>query len=130
MCIRNKKKRGQIAYLLLAVFSLQLAYFLLKYSSHHSHDHTQHTQEEELNPCHRTIFHNDFSHGCDHKNHFGKADDDCAFCKYYNVNYFEFNFDLFNINNKFELSKIKYTDVTYNRPHLVTKARGPPSYMI
>lgn len=130
MFIRRKRNKSRIAYLLLWIFSIQFGYVLLKHSSHHHHEHTLHTQEEELNPCHRTIFHNDFSHGCDHRNHFGKADDDCTLCKYYNVNYIEFRFDLFSINYKFKLSRINYTDVSYNRPHLVTKARGPPNYMI
>lgn len=130
MFIRNKKNKRIISYLLLAVFSLQVVYVLLKNSDHHHHDHTLHTLEEELNPCHRTIFHNDLDHGCDHKNHFGEKQDDCAFCKYYNVNYFELKIDFLDINFNFEINRLDYINFSYNRPQLITQTRGPPFYMI
>jgi hypothetical protein len=130
MFFKYKKNKRGISYLLLAIFSLQISYGLLKNSAYHHHDHTQHSQEEEQNPCHRTIFHNDLNQGCNHKNHFGKAVVDCGFCKYYNNSFFELILNQYNISIEFEEDTIDNSLCSYSSAKLIPQVRGPPFYMI
>ncbi|WKN31165.1 hypothetical protein PZB74_19630 [Porifericola rhodea] len=45
----------------------------------HNHEETEHhSPEQELDPCHRTVFHQDTSSGCEHQTHIF-AGEDCDF---------------------------------------------------
>jgi len=49
---------------------------------HHDHHHSSvtHLEEDELNSCHRSLYHNDQINGCSHKTHITLNEDDCSFC--------------------------------------------------
>ena len=56
----------------------------------HSFEQSLHTPEQEEDPCHRTIYHEVESDGCDHKTHL-TAVEQCPLCHVVpiNVQYFE-----------------------------------------
>jgi hypothetical protein len=46
----------------------------------HSHDHSvSHSEAQEQDPCHRSIYHNDEEKGCEHHSHIVVADN-CELC--------------------------------------------------
>lgn len=49
---------------------------------HHHHEHSSitHFEEDELDACHRSLYHNDQTNGCSHTSHLTEHEEDCDFC--------------------------------------------------
>lgn len=75
------KHRRWLGMALLAIYAC--FYFLPEVAHLHQHAHHQdelHSEAAETDACHRAIYHNDFTAGCDHEYHLSQRDDDCERC--------------------------------------------------
>jgi hypothetical protein len=81
--IRGKKLRSltlQLCTLLLAFYVTGPSQFELLHKLIHTHDHSvSHTEMQEEDPCHRSIYHNDIEKGCGHHSHI-VVTDKCELC--------------------------------------------------
>jgi hypothetical protein len=81
--IRKKKGNGFAAILILLLIAFCAAGNAQLEALHqflHSHHHgTSHSQTQEQDACHRTIYHQDVENGCGHQSHI-VVTDKCALC--------------------------------------------------
>ncbi|MFT4524009.1 MAG: hypothetical protein ACI85F_000150 [Bacteroidia bacterium] len=76
--------RNMSLLLLAAVFFLASGVVSI-HDHEHSHDHAvSHSQEDEADACHRSIYHGDLNLGCEHKSHVHDSDLDCQLCDFIN----------------------------------------------
>jgi hypothetical protein len=85
----TNRKIGKIGYKLLRACSVLVLLFLyilgsVEIESLHSFSHEQefsqlHSSENEADPCHISVYHEQRSQGCDHPTHVAKADK-CSLC--------------------------------------------------
>jgi hypothetical protein len=68
------------AALLLAVYLIGNTHTKVIHEFVHAHNAiSKHTSEQEENPCHRAIYHDDADRGCSHKAHLAKPEK-CSLC--------------------------------------------------
>jgi hypothetical protein len=86
MRIRNTlQKPGPSIIRMLVVFLMVLYIIgtaqqdLLHAFSHSHHASISHSEEQEKDPCHRSIYHHDMEQGCDHDSHLNVSDK-CQMC--------------------------------------------------
>ena len=73
--------RNAASLLLLFGYFLNVISFESFHQAVHNHDHAAlHTEEAELDACHRAIFHGDNSHDCEHKSHLVETESECQLC--------------------------------------------------
>jgi len=79
--LRQKKFKG-FAAILAVLYLFGVVQFDFLHSLVHSHQNAElHCVENENNPCHRSIYHADENHGCEHDNHLVAKVKDCLICK-------------------------------------------------
>lgn len=79
---RIKAKRKVITFFTLFIASLYLAGISGVARLHrlsHTHEVVSHTGEQEKDPCHRALYHQDLDHGCHHETHL-TVSDSCDVC--------------------------------------------------
>lgn len=80
--VKNKKTSVAKALSILFVILYVLGTSHLEWIHSFSHDHVvdvSHSDEEELDRCHRSIYHGDVQRGCHHESHVVSSDD-CQMC--------------------------------------------------
>jgi hypothetical protein len=129
--IRKQMERGMKAVLyslLLTIYITGSSRIDVLHQALHSHENfISHSQAQEKDPCHRSIYHKETSKGCGHHSHV-VVSDTCELC------------DLISNADELLLADIKYSEADYfvtDYPslsaHLVGKrisissSRGPPS---
>jgi hypothetical protein len=93
----------------------------------HGHQPVEHSSDQEKDPCHRTIVHNDKEQGCKHDSHFVKTDN-CSFSHIIFTIYYDFNsLSIENeiVDESFSLSSI--TRGISSISQLEISPRGPPT---
>jgi hypothetical protein len=84
--MKSHSKNNNITKRLLSFAMLMLyvmAFFLTPSFEHHHHDTDEDhlcTVENEVDPCHRVIFHQDVQQGCQHEEHFIAHHESCEVC--------------------------------------------------
>jgi len=78
---RQRKSLAKMAvYLLLVLYFAGTSQFELLHSFVHKHQsHVTHTVGQEMDPCHRLIYHNDVENGCHYDAHLVTSDE-CQMC--------------------------------------------------
>jgi hypothetical protein len=79
--IRIKRSAATAAMRLLLVLYVIGSFGIERFHSitHHTEQDARHSGEEETNPCHRAVYHQDGENGCDHRTHLS-AGDACDIC--------------------------------------------------
>lgn len=76
-----KKTAAPILLLIYGVYWFAAQTGMLHDHAHgHEHEHVLHDQTAESDPCHRSIYHGDKSHGCKHDAHLIKDRKSCELC--------------------------------------------------
>ena len=123
--------RNAASLLLLFGYFLNVISFESFHQAVHNHDHAAlHTEEAELDACHRAIFHGDNSHDCEHKSHLVETESECQLCDVVvsRVHFASASESVLN----------RYTQYTVNTPAsarffgydftLASAPRGPPTF--
>lgn len=82
--VTTKKQRKSLVrvavYLLFVLYFIGTSQFEVLHSFVHKHEvQMTHTLGEEMDPCHRLVYHNDVGNGCRHDSHL-VASDQCQMC--------------------------------------------------
>ena len=132
MKFKAGKMRGFLSGPLSATFLLLLYFagnvqFETLHDVVHSLEQSLHTPEQEEDPCHRAIYHEVESEGCDHKTHF-TAVDQCPLCHVVPINVqhvtASHSFELLQLSNEFG----EYKAISANVWQFIeVPARAPPA---
>lgn len=119
---------------ILLVFFLQFAHQFggdffqsSEHNHNHSHSHVTHTAIDELNACHRLIYHNDYKEGCSHDSHIVEDETSCKFCDMES-----FSGDYFVLNKTgikqavLETSLFWFSSTNIEPISILPQSRGPP----
>lgn len=80
--LKKLKRRAKQIFTLLFLVLYLAGTSQLEFVHSFAHDHEEsvsHSDEQEKNPCHRLIYHNDKKESCDHRSHV-MASDKCQMC--------------------------------------------------
>ncbi|MBL7824606.1 MAG: hypothetical protein JNK69_14465 [Saprospiraceae bacterium] len=82
-CHRNRRNQLKDLAVLMMILTYLLAILQSKGTYLHIHDsasEVSHDAEIEKDACHRTIYHGDLGHGCNHPSHLTKLFKKCSLC--------------------------------------------------
>jgi hypothetical protein len=134
--MKSAPKNNSILNRILSMAMLLLyvaAFFVTPTFEHHHHEKDSEHQcsaNNEVDPCHRVIFHNDLKQGCEHDEHFSEHYHSCDVCDKLLTAHPKL---IINCQNKIELqsSEIDFsflTEVLISQALFHSSARAPPAF--
>lgn len=130
-CHRNRRNQLKD----LSVLMMILTYFMAILQSgspylhiHNSVSEVSHDAEIEKDACHRTIYHGDLAHGCNHPSHLSKLFKKCSLCDgILQLDKSNLYISYFSLNFKYKVNTYHFLQQAGIPSYPDLKNKGPPS---